>query len=117
MIVVTESAAQELKRILAEHAADPDQVLRVDDASEGFSLELGWTMEGDEIVECQGSPILYIGPEVSLAFADVNLFIDCLDTTDGPQLTVYRGEEASLEELQAGCDCGCHDHDHHEHAD
>ena len=112
MITVTEGAALELKQILADHATDPDQVLRVDSADEGFSLELGWAMEGDEIVECQGSPILYVGSEVSLALADVSLFIDCLDTPEGPQLTLYSGEEVSLEDLHAGCDCGCHDHDH-----
>lgn len=116
MIIVTDSAAHELRQILAAHATGPDQVLRVDDASEGLSLELGWATEEDEVVQCQGESILHIGPEVSLAFADVDIFIDCLDTPEGPQLTLYSGHEVSLEELQAGCDCGCHDNDQHEHA-
>ncbi|MFC1999793.1 hypothetical protein ACFLXE_03430 [Chloroflexota bacterium] len=117
MITVTEGAALQLKQILTDNATDPDHVLRVPDASEGFVLELGPATEGDEVVEYEGSPVLYIDSEVSLALADTNLFIDCLDTPEGPQLTLYSGEEVSMEDLQAGCDCGCHGHDHLEHTD
>lgn len=111
MIRVTESAAQELRALSAKHVSEQGQVLRVDDASRGFSLALGPVSEGDEIVEHEGMPLLHIRGDVALEFADAVLFIDFVETEAGRQFMVYRAEEVSAAEPQHICgpDCSCHE--------
>ncbi len=110
MINVTQTAAQELRQILAQNASDPKQVLRIDASSREFSLEIGWAREGDVVVETDGAAVLHIPSEMSQVLAGYDVVIDLVDTADGPQLTIYRAEECSYEVSE--CDCGCNGHDH-----
>ncbi len=94
MLRVTSDAAQELQRLLEAHATDSSQVLRFDATSEGFSLGIGPHMEGDEVIENEGIPVLNISAELSRVMASVDIVLDRVETPEGPRLTAYRGEEA-----------------------
>ena len=110
MLTVTESAAQELRGFLATNATDPNQVLRLDPAGDGFGLGIGWQVEGDEVMESGGAAILHVSSELAAALACANIVIDCGDTPEGPCLNVYNAVEC-----QPGvCDCGCQCHDDQE---
>ena len=107
MLIVTNRAAQELRHVLETSATEPGQVLRIEDAQDGLSLELGWEEEGDDVVQNEGSTLLHVSPEVNQTLAGVDLVIDCIDTPDGPQLAVFSGQEGCEDEGDgAGC-CGC----------
>ncbi|MCX5999276.1 MAG: hypothetical protein NTU41_06690 [Chloroflexi bacterium] len=105
MLIVTNRAAQELRHVLETSATEPGQVLRIEDAQDGLSLELGWEEEGDDVVQNEGSTLLHVSPEVNQTLAGVDLVIDCIDTPDGPQLAVFSGQEGCEDEGD-GC-CGC----------
>jgi Fe-S cluster assembly iron-binding protein IscA len=96
MLTVTERAAQELRAILVANATDPKQALRLQADASGLFMGLDWQQEGDEVVDSEGSAILLMTPELSLALADAT--IDCIDTTDGPRLTIGTQEAHSHEE-------------------
>ena len=96
MITVTERAAQELGAILTANATDPEQALRLNAGINGLSLGLDWEQEGDEVVESEGTAILLMTSELSLALASA--IIDCIDTPEGSRLTINREAEPSPEE-------------------
>jgi hypothetical protein len=110
MLTVTESAARELKEVLTTHATDPNQVLRLDASSEGFSLGVGQPTEGDHVVESEGSAVLHISAQLGLALVSIDIVLDSIDTPDGPRLTVYRAEEVCEGGSPGQCDCGCEQH-------
>jgi len=107
MTNVTEHAAQHLKELLAETATDPTQAFRLQLESDEFSMELDCRREGDEVVESEGTAILFIAPEVVLLLNTAT--IHCIDTPEGVGFAI--GEEELLHEQ---CDCGCQCHEHGE---
>ena len=88
MLTVTERAAQELKGILQAHAAEPEQVLRLVREAQGFSLRLDKEGAGDEVVESEGATILLIDEQLS-PIVD-GAVVDCIDTPEGPRLTITK---------------------------
>ena len=89
MIIVTERAAQQLKDTLSEHATEAEQALRVTPTSSGdFVLTLDVEQEGDEVVESEGTKILLLDASVGPALDGLTL--DCVDTPEGPRLTLSR---------------------------
>ncbi len=96
MVAVTERAAQELREILTTHATDPEQLLRLTPGADGLSLMLDTEREEDEVVESEGTTILLVGPELSPTLAGTT--IDCVDTTEGPRLTISQEEPTEEEQ-------------------
>jgi Fe-S cluster assembly iron-binding protein IscA len=88
MLTVTERAAQELKGILQANAVEPEQVLRLVREAEGFSLQLDNESAGDEVVESEGTKILLIDEQLS-PITD-GAVVDCVDTPEGPRLTITK---------------------------
>ena len=96
MIAVTDEAKQELKKILAENAQDPGQVLRLAANEEG---QLGLVMdnfeEGDEVIEWEGARVLVVDGHLSSHLEGISLEVE-----DGPE-----GRELALK--GEGCSCCC----------
>ena len=89
MIVVTERAAEWLKETLDEHATETEQLLRLVLTESGdFALMLDVEREGDEVVEREGTKLLSC--EASIAPTVDGATLDCVDTPEGPRLTIYR---------------------------
>ncbi len=89
MIIVTERAAEELKETLREHATDAEQALRLTPTSGGaFVLTLDVEQEGDEVVESEGTKLLLMDDSVAPALDGITL--DCVDTPEGPRLTLSK---------------------------
>ena len=87
MIVVTERAAEELKETLKEHATDDEQALRLTPAPGGACvLTLDVEQEGDEVMESEGTKLLLMDASVAPALDGITL--DCVDTPEGPRLTL-----------------------------
>ena len=114
MLIVTGRAASELKAVLEANATDPKQALRLAAEDEGFSLALGFKEEGDEAVESEGTDLLLVPSDLALELTELDLVIDCIDTDDGPCLTVYKAHECDVDEAHSECDCGCSCHEHEE---
>jgi Fe-S cluster assembly iron-binding protein IscA len=91
MLTVTERTAQELKDILDAHATKPEEAIRLMAGPEGFSLRLDTEMEGDEVVESEGTKVLLVDAQLSQIVAGATL--DCVDTPEGPRLRITKGEE------------------------
>jgi Fe-S cluster assembly iron-binding protein IscA len=89
VIVVTERAAEELKETLREHATDDEQALRLTPApGDVFVLTLDVEQEGDEVVESEGTKLLLM--DASVAPALDGIILDCVDTPEGPRLTLSK---------------------------
>jgi Fe-S cluster assembly iron-binding protein IscA len=96
---VTARAAQELKHILEAHATEAEQILRLAPEPGGqLILTLDQAREGDEVVESEGSKVLAVGENIAWALESVVL--DCVDTPQGPQLTLSREVEETEEEVE-----------------
>lgn len=89
MILVTESAKEELKRMSAELLDQEGSTLRLVANQEGqLGLVADNERDGDQLVEHQGGTILVVGRELSLALEGLGL--DCQDSGDGPHLILVR---------------------------
>ncbi len=110
MILITDNAAAELKGILAENTTDPDQVLRLDLDGDAISLGVGFGAEDDDVIQGEEGPLVHVSSELADILEPATMVIDCIDTPEGPQLTIYNASECSVD----ACDCGCHSHDHEE---
>ncbi|MFC1939679.1 hypothetical protein ACFLXO_03210 [Chloroflexota bacterium] len=89
MIGVTERARQELKRILLDNVDNPQAGLRLSAGESGqLSLGIDVEMEGDEIVEHDGSKVLLV--ENGLASSLEGLAVDIEDTPEGPRLVIVK---------------------------
>jgi Fe-S cluster assembly iron-binding protein IscA len=88
MLTVTERAAQELKEILQANATEPEQALRLIREAQGFSLQLDTASADDEVVESEGTNILLIDEQLS-PIVD-GAVVDCVDTPEGPRLTITK---------------------------
>lgn len=89
MVIVTDSAKQELKAILATHSDGSAAALRLGFSASGqFGLGLDQEKEGDQIVAHEGGNVLFVGSELTEALNEAT--IDCEETTDGRRLVISR---------------------------
>ncbi|MBI2862867.1 MAG: hypothetical protein HYX89_08600 [Chloroflexi bacterium] len=91
MIQVTDRAKQQLSGLLTgAEFSEPGVALRlaVDDQGQ-FSLMADGERVGDDIFESEGKVVLYIGYEIAEPLSEAT--IDCVDTPEGPALTLSRG--------------------------
>jgi Fe-S cluster assembly iron-binding protein IscA len=89
-VTVTERAAGELRKALAEASSEAGQVLRIvaQPQEGGFALGPDEVREGDEVVEDGGETVLVIAP--ALAEVLEGAVIDVEETEEGSRLTIRR---------------------------
>lgn len=95
MVAVTDRAKEQLLDMkLSANIQEPRLALRLQpDATGGWQLFPDQPVEGDQVVEYEGSNVLLIGVEASDALADRR--IDCRETEPGqPQLVLVRTDTA-----------------------
>jgi len=87
MVIVTEKARQELKKLLNAKVDWPGARLRLIDRGRGV-VGLGIDLEspGDDVIEYKGEALLVIGPEFSSSLHTIKLDVD--NTPDGPELVI-----------------------------
>ena len=87
MIGVTESALQELKRILFANVDMPQARLRLTARDQGeLGLGIDIEMPGDQVVEHEGSKVLIVEQGLAASLGGITLDVD--DTPEGPQLVI-----------------------------
>lgn len=86
MLRATESAKQEMKRILLARAEDQDLSLRLEGEPGQFSIKIDSEMPGDQVLEYDGIKLLLLEPALAYLLEDANL--DVQDTPEGPRLVV-----------------------------
>ena len=89
-VTVTERAAGELRKALAEASSEAGQVLRIVAQPQEGSFALGpdQVREGDEVVEEGGETVLVIAS--ALAEVLEGAVIDVEEAEEGPRLTIKR---------------------------
>ena len=87
MIEVTEGAKQALKELKSAKVEDPEAGLRLTMSSPGqYGLSVDTEREGDQVIEHEGSKILFIEENLSTSLDGST--IDVQDTPEGAKLTV-----------------------------
>jgi len=87
MLTVTDIAKQHLKATLLAHTDDPEIGLRLELKPPGqLGLVLDREVEGDQIVEHEGSKVLLVRDELA-PFVD-GITLDVRETADGPKLVI-----------------------------
>jgi Fe-S cluster assembly iron-binding protein IscA len=86
MLTATESAKQELKRILLARTDDPDLSLRLEGEPGQFRIKIDSEVPGDQVLEYEGTKVLLLEPALAFLLGDAN--IDVQDTPEGPRLVV-----------------------------
>jgi Fe-S cluster assembly iron-binding protein IscA len=87
MITVTQSAREELKRILVAHSEDPDVGLRLTPGTQSeYELLLDGEKDGDEVFKHEGSKVLFVPKDLSNALDGVT--VDFAETDSGPRLVI-----------------------------
>jgi len=87
MITVTERAKEELKAILIDCGAGPDEGLRLLPRPDSvFVLGIDTEMSGDQVVEYEGYKVLFVGIEYFKILDGKT--VDCQDTRHGIALLV-----------------------------
>ena len=87
MVIVTDKARQELKKLLNAKVDWPGARLRLIDRGRGV-VGLGIDLEspGDEVIEYKDEALLVIGPEFSSSLHTIKLDVE--NTADGPELVI-----------------------------
>ena len=87
MVIVSDKARHELKKLLEAKVDWPGARLRLIDRGHGV-VGLGIDLEspGDEVIEYNGEAIMVIGPEFASSLKITTLDVD--DTPDGPELVI-----------------------------
>jgi Fe-S cluster assembly iron-binding protein IscA len=92
MLSVTKSAVDELKGMLTQTAVEEDKGLRLIHEGEGrLGLTVDSQHDGDQVVEDEARPVLFVEPELAQALDGSTL--DAVETPQGPQLRLI-GPEA-----------------------
>lgn len=87
MIDVTESARQELKRILFDKVDMPQARLRlIANAQGGLGLGIDIEAPGDHVVEYEGSRVLIVEPRLAANLKGVTL--DVVNNSEGAELVI-----------------------------
>ena len=88
MLTITESARQELKKILTSSVDNSYALLRLMDRGQGrLGLGIDIELPGDEVIEHEGSALLLV--EHKLATSLKGVTIDTDDTTEGTQIVIH----------------------------
>ena len=66
MLDVTESAKQEMKRLLLARTEDPDISLRLEGEPGQFRIKLDSEVPGDQVLEYEGAKVLLVEPALAL---------------------------------------------------
>jgi Fe-S cluster assembly iron-binding protein IscA len=89
MVNVTESARQELKKILLDNVDMPQARLRLVNREEGeLGLGIDIEMPGDELVEYDGMAVLVVEKELANNLDGVTIDVD--ETPEGSELVIYQ---------------------------
>ena len=87
MINITESAREELKRILFSNVDMPQACLRLLQRDQGeLGLGIDIKMPDDELVKSDGSTVLVVEHGLALSLKGVTLDVD--NTSAGPELVI-----------------------------
>lgn len=90
MVTVTESAKQTLKDILTTHSNDPEVGIRLTFNPPGeFGIALDREVEGDQVVEHEGTKALLVAPDLAPMVEGITL--DVRETAEGPRLVMSKG--------------------------
>ena len=89
MIGVTERAKEELKTLLNDSVDNPQACLRLR-VKEGGEIGLGIDikMEGDQVIEHEGTPLLVAEQELADALTHVAIDVD--ESGESPQLVIVQ---------------------------
>jgi len=89
MLTVTESAKQELKKILSAKVDNPQAGLRLVTSGSGqFGLSIDVETPGDQVVVHEGSKVLLVEGELTTQLERHTLDIE--DTAEGPALVLRK---------------------------
>ena len=89
MLVITESARQELRKILSSSVDNSYALLRLMDRGKGrLGLGIDIELPGDEVIEYEGSALLLV--ERKLARNLKGVTIDTDDTAEGTQIVIHK---------------------------
>jgi Fe-S cluster assembly iron-binding protein IscA len=89
MLQVTESAKQELKKILSAKVDEPMAGLRLNVGNPGeFGLSIDVEEPGDQVFEHEGVKVLLV--EQGLASSLEGVTIDYQDTPEGSRLVIFK---------------------------
>ena len=88
---MTDTAKEELRRILATRSLDPDKYLRLAipptwDGPGDFGIVIDVEGDGDHAVELEGLKLLLVDPALAEGLSDSVL--DFKDSPDGPRFTL-----------------------------
>jgi hypothetical protein len=87
LLTVSERAKQELKSMLIDYKADPEEGFRLLPRTDGmFVLALDSELNGDQVVEYEGYKVLFVGIEYYRLFNGKTL--DCQEQRQGTVLVV-----------------------------
>jgi Fe-S cluster assembly iron-binding protein IscA len=87
MIVITERAKKELKKILTDNVDHPEARLRLRINDQGqLGLGIDIEMPDDKIIEYEGSKLLLVERELADSLEDIA--IDVEDSDEGSQLVI-----------------------------
>lgn len=94
MIDVTERAKQELKKILTSNVDHPEAVLRLTTGNQGqLGLSVDVPASGDNVVEHEGTKVLLVDEGLASSLAGVTLDVE--DTSEGPQLAIFKDRQGN----------------------
>ena len=93
MVVVTESARQELKRILTNNTDELEACLRLIANDQGqLGLAMDMEREGDQVVEHEDSKVLVVEKELADRLQGITM--DFVDTPEGGSLAIHSESES-----------------------
>lgn len=93
MVVVTDGAKQELKRMLAANTEEPEACLRLIANDQGqLGLAIDVERQDDQIVEHEDSKVLVVEKELADTLQEITM--DIVDTPEGARLAIH-GEPES----------------------
>jgi Fe-S cluster assembly iron-binding protein IscA len=82
MVIVTEKARHELKKLLRAKVDWPGARLRLIDRGQGvIGLGVDLVSPDDEVIECDGEAVMVIGPEFSSGLNMITLDVDTANNT------------------------------------
>jgi len=91
MLTVTPLAAEKLKEVIQAQATDPDVAIRLvpsPSMPDRLEMALDKEREEDQIVESEGTKVLFVSPELAPALE--GMVIDCQETPQGMSFTISK---------------------------
>ena len=92
MISVTDRARERLKTILMSKVDNPEAALRLTaDAQGEFGLSVDVEAPGDRVIRHKGMKVLVVEGDLASQLEGVTMDVEY--TPEGPELTVYKGQQ------------------------